>query len=355
MMKERIKEVSVQKNVSVLEALKLMDKIGRKLLLVFEGTKFFGVLSIGDIQRAIIRNISLSSTIQNIMRSNVRVARVDDSFDSIKSQMIDHRIECMPVLDNYNNLVDAYFWDEIFAGKFDEFREKLEIPVVIMAGGRGERLKPITNVIPKPLIPVGDKPIIENIIDQFSQIGAKEFYITINYKSELIEYYFQSGKTSEDKSVFFIKEGSPLGTAGSLKLLAGRIRQTFFITNCDILIDQDYRDMYDYHVKNKNDMTLVVSMMHIRIPYGIIDSGENGILLSIKEKPEFTYKINTGVYLLEPDLLNLIPEGEMFHMTDLIDAIKAKNGKIGIFPVSEKSWRDIGDWKEYLKNSNISV
>ena len=140
-----------------------------------------------------------------------------------------------------------------------------------------------------------------------------------------------------------------MGTAGSLFLLKDRIKETFFVNNCDILIDQDYSEILDYHYENKNEITLVAALKNITIPYGTLETGINGSLIELKEKPDLTFKINSGMYILEPHLLNEIPENKVFHITQLIDQVKKRNGKVGVYPVSEKSWKDIGDWNEYLK------
>ena len=218
------------------------------------------------------------------------------------------RAECMPVLDKDRNLVDVIFWKEAFPkNNENDSREKIELPVVIMAGGKGTRLKPITNVIPKPLIPIGDKTILEEIMDQFENIGCKQFYMSVNYKSDMMRFYLD--QLEHKYSIDFFEEAKPLGTIGSVSLLKGKINTPFFVSNCDIMIDQDYRDVYDYHKQNKNDLTIVTAVKSIRIPYGVIDTGDDGLMTGLREKPEITYMINTGVYLLNPSLIEEIPEG----------------------------------------------
>ena len=220
-----------------------------------------------------------------------------------------------------------------------------------MAGGKGTRLKPLTYVIPKPLIPIGEKTILEEIMDQFEEIGCKKFYMSVNYKYDMIEFYLN--QLDKDYDISFFREEKPLGTIGSVSLLKDKITTPFFVSNCDILIDQDYRDVYEYHKENNNDLTIVTAVKSHRIPYGVITTGENGIMAGLSEKPENTYMINTGVYILNPELINEIPENEFFHITHLMDKIRARGGRIGCFPVSEKSWTDIGEWPEYLKMIDV--
>lgn len=348
---EKIQSRIIQNNLSVIGALKKMDEERVKMLFVFKDDKFDGILTIGNIQRSIIKGINLNTSVSKIIERDKTYANVGDSKVYIKSLMKQFRAECMPVLNDNNELVDVILWDEILENVAIPDREKIELPVVIMAGGKGTRLKPITNVIPKPLIPVGDKTILEEIMDQFEGIGTKKFYMSVNYKADMMEYYLSQLDHKYD--IEFFIEDKPLGTIGSVALLKGKITTPFFVSNCDIVIDQDYRDVYDYHKENKNDITIVTAVKSIRIPYGVIETGENGLMTGLKEKPEQTYMINTGVYILNPELIDEIPKGEFFHITHLMEKVKARGGRVGCFPVSEHAWRDMGEWPEYLKMINV--
>ena len=170
--------------------------------------------------------------------------------------------------------------------------------------------------------------------------------MSVNYKSEFIEYYL--AKIEHKYNLEYFKEDKPLGTIGSVSLLRGKINSPFFVSNCDIIIDQDFRDVYDYHCQNKNDITIVSAVKSYQIPYGVIETSKDGLMANLSEKPEMTYMINTGVYILQPNLISKIPTGGLFHITDLIEKVKDCGGRIGCFPVSEKSWIDIGDWNEYM-------
>lgn len=338
--KEKVEKITLMGEETILFALKRMDVLEKKLFIILNGDRFAGLLSIGDIQRALIKNLSLDTMVKNVLRDDITLAREVDDPVKIRAKMIEERIECMPVIDSDNKLVDVIFWEDIIGSEF-KIREKLNIPVVIMAGGEGTRLKPLTNILPKPLIPVIDKTIIEDIMDQFVLSGCNEFYISLNYKAEMIRNYLE-GLANPDYHFHFFQEEKPLGTAGSLYLLADKMNSTFFVSNCDIIIKQDLTDVYRYHQENNNDITLVAALKHYKIPYGTIESGVDGILTSLSEKPEITFKINSGVYILNPEVLSLIPKGKFFHITDLILKLKNKQGRIGIFPISEKSWMDYG-------------
>lgn len=346
---DRVKNRSIPLSSSLLEAIKKMDSISSKMLFVFNNELFMGLLTIGDIQRAIIKNISLSAKISEILDKHKVYASIEDTKEQICDKMHRMRAECMPVVDDAGNLVNVYFWSDIFGSK-NIGRDLIDLPVVIMAGGKGTRLKPLTYVIPKPLIPIGKKTILEEIMDQFEGIGCNKFYMSVNYKYDMIEYYLSQLDKKYDIS--FFREEKPLGTIGSVSLLKDKINTPFFVSNCDILIDQDYRDVYEYHKNNNNDITIVTAVKSHRIPYGVISTGENGIMEGLSEKPENTYMINTGVYILNSELIDEIPENEFFHITHLMDKVKARGGRIGCFPVSEKSWTDIGEWPEYLKLIN---
>jgi dTDP-glucose pyrophosphorylase len=330
--------------------MKQMDVLDKKLLIVITGYSFVGLLSAGDIQRAIIKNLPLDTTISAILRKNIKVAKPEDDFNTIKAMMLEFRMELCPVVNNLNQIIEVYFWEDLFQDKKPQPASLFNLPVVIMAGGIGTRLKPLTNVLPKPLIPIGEKTMLEDIFERFSNHGCNSFHISVNYKADLIEYYIRNQNLPYTMN--FFKEENPMGTAGSLSLLKGLLNETFFISNCDILIEQDYSEILDYHRANKNEITVVAAMKHYPIAYGTIETGENGSLINLIEKPELTFKINSGMYILEPHLLDEIPDNKFFHITDSIDIILKRKGNIGVFPVSEKSWKDIGNWDEYFVHLN---
>lgn len=341
------KNRDIKASDNLLEALKKMDQIDKKLLIVFEEDIFHGLVSAGDIQRAIIQNKPLETLVKEVLRSSIRVANVSDSFEKVKKMMMEYRMELCPVVSTEGKLVSVYFWEDIFEHHEQHVQEILELPIVIMAGGMGTRLKPLTNVLPKPLIPIGDKTMLEEIMNRFYRYGCKDFYISVNYKSELIEFYVK--QLELPYHVSFFKEDKPLGTAGSLSLLKGKIDKTFFVNNCDILIEQDLSEIYNYHKEHKNEITIVAALKSFSIPYGTVKTSEGGELIEMIEKPDLNYWINTGMYILEPQVLEDIPVDAFYHITDLIDKLKNEGRKVGVFPVSEGSWLDTGEWDEYDK------
>lgn len=345
---ERVQARIVDRHQTILQTMKRMDECRVKSLLAFDRERFLGLLTVGDIQRAILAKRPFDTSVGALVDNSAKkYAYVSDSLDNIRAWMVEVRAEMMPVLDADGNLAKVIFWDDLFEEPREDTREKIDIPVVIMAGGKGTRLKPLTNVLPKPLIPIGEKTILEEILDRFEAVGCQKFYMSVNYKSDMIRYYVDQLEHHYD--IEFFEEPKPLGTIGSVSLLKGRIGMPFFVSNCDIIIDQDYRDVYDYHIDNKNDLTIVAAVKSFKISYGVIETGKNGLMTGLQEKPEVTYMINSGVYILSPECIDEIPRNEFFHITQLIEKIRKRGGRVGCFPVSEQAWKDMGEWEEYLR------
>lgn len=346
----------INPHVQIKEAMKCLDKVGEKVLIVVnDQNRLLGMLSDGDLRRRIIKNGNLDGTVADCYNHNPIAVREDYDLNDVKQLMTIHKIELIPILDCSDNVVDVLIWSNLFENKKRE-RPKLEMPVVIMAGGKGTRLDPFTKILPKPLIPIGDKSIIEIIIDNFQEYKVNHFFISVNQKSKIIKSYFE--ELNPPYSISYIYEPKPLGTAGSLRYLQGKINGSFIVTNCDIIINADYNDIADFHIKNDNDITIVASMKQYRIPYGICEIENGGILSQIIEKPEYHFLVNTGMYILKASTLQLAPNEELFHMTHLIQNSKKAGGKIGVYPVSENSWIDTGEWEEYknaLKTFKIQL
>lgn len=346
---KRIQNKIISAEMSIVKTMKLMDETFTKIMLVFDENKFIGIITNGDLQRAIIANIPLNTHIREIINNEGKIyAHINDDCETIREWMTAKRAELMPIVDENNNLVDVIFWDDILEGTSQKtLFTSINIPVVIMAGGKGSRLAPLTNVYPKPLIPIGEKTIVETIMDKFVAHNCHDFYMSVNYKADTIKNYFDF-INNPDYNINFFQEEKPLGTAGSLRLLKDKINSTFFVSNCDILIEEDYSEILNYHRNNHNELTVVAAVKTISIPYGTITTGENGILESIEEKPTLSFKINTGLYILEPSLIDEIPD-EFYHITHLMDKLKSEGRRVGVYPISQNDWKDMGEWNEYLK------
>lgn len=348
MKKLKIQDIIIHRTDSILSALKQMDKLHIKLLMVVENERFYSLISIGDIQRAIIADVSLNAPIETILRKKVNVASVSDSRESIIAEMKAYRNEFMPVIDEDANIVEVIFWNDLFQSNVGRRTDTFQLPVIIMAGGQGTRLRPLTNVLPKPLIPIGEQTMMEDIMDRFVECGCHDFYVSVNYKADIIKRYLDNlGKPQYHISYF--QEDKPLGTAGSLHLLKDKINDTFFVSNCDIIIDEDYGEILKYHRENHNEITVVSAIKNLAIPYGTLETKEEGLLSGIKEKPEYSFKINTGMYILEPNLIDEIPKDEFYHITSLIEKLMKAGRRVGVYPINDGSWTDIGNWEEYLK------
>ncbi len=348
MLSKEIDDLCIHVEATILDALLQMDVVNHKLLIVTENDKYKSLLSIGDIQRGIIKGKEMNVPIAHILRDKARVnvSSTAASEEEIRARMLALRCEFMPVINDDNELVKIYFWDDLLEEEQGSNRS-LEVPVVIMAGGKGTRLRPITNIIPKPLVPIGNKAIMEHIVNSFNKIGCLQFYCSVNYKAAMIKQYFEELDTNY--TIDYFEEDFPRGTAGSLSMLKGKIDKTFFVSNCDILVDQDYLEIYDFHKEHDYDLTIVAALKNYKIPYGILEVSDNGKLEAVQEKPDLTFFVNTGMYLLEPRLLDQIPADRFFDITDLFEQIRANGGSIGVFPISEGAWMDIGNWDEYNK------
>lgn len=329
----------VSENDSLKHALEQLDKITVKVLLVTDSKQVF-VASItdGDIRRAILAGASLETMVSQIANYHPTYLEHDDEAMAWKV-MHEKKISALPILDKEKKIQKVYI---IGDNEQKGYAEKLYVPVVLMAGGLGTRLYPYTKILPKPLIPVSDIPISERIIQSFQEIGCEEFHMIVNYKRNMIKAYFNDMDHGYD--IHFWDEEVPLGTGGGLYLLKDCISDTFVLTNCDILILDDVRKIVKHHKKEKNQVTMVCSLKNFTIPYGIVKFSEGGEISSFEEKPQLSFFTNTGYYILEPGIFKYINQNERIGMPDIIDRMRKDGLKVGIYPISENAWLDMGQF-----------
>lgn len=314
------------------------------IIVIGDDNKVIGVVTDGDFRRAILDSVPLENSIEAITNKDFLFFSEDYSLNEAKEIFSKTRVMQIPILKD-SELVDILLKEDIDSSCMSLSKAKLNLPVVIMAGGRGARLDPFTRILPKPLIPIDNKPVIEIIMDKFAVYGIKTFYISIGYKGKMIKAYFED--FGDKYHISYIEEGKPLGTAGALKFLESKIDSTFIVSNCDIIVEEDYTKIYEFHKKGGYSLTLVGSVQHHVIPYGVCKIKEGGELKEIHEKPGYDVLVNTGLYVLNPSVFKYIPYNENIGIIELIDKLKENKDKVGVYPISEKSWIDIGQWEDY--------
>ena len=342
-MNKKIKKFVIDKNKSIKDAIKKINSNGQKTCFIIdENKKLFGSITDGDIRRKILKNEkTVNDKVQKYCNRKVSYILSNNINSSkVKKIFLNKKIEILPVLNINKEIVKIILKSEVFSfkkkKKFKKKNPKSNLRVVIMAGGKGQRLDPITRIFPKPLVPIKNKTAIENIIDNFSKFGINKFDLILNYKSELIKAFFKS-KQNLPQKIFYHEEKKPLGTAGGLEKLKDKITGNFIVTNCDVFFNFDLNMLTQQHFKNKNDLTLVASQQNSILPYGVCKLDKESNFIKIDEKPIFKHLITTGLYMINHSILKLIPKNKYLDMNSLIEICKKKNMKIGIFKISKKN------------------
>ena len=328
-------------DITVKDAIEVMAKGNIKAVVIIdEKRKVLGLFSNGDMRSFFLRGGELSANICSAMNKSPFLYK---SIREIEEERRKYERVIYPIVDEDRHLIDVIDYNR----PADErvISDTLEkVPLVIMAGGKGTRLYPYTKILPKPLIPIGNVTITERIIESFKKYGCKKVIMVLNYKANMIKAYMND--LDKDYSIDFVTENEFLGTGGGLKLVKGYVNSTFFVSNCDTLINADLDCVFRTHKKNNNKITFVCSMKDVVIPYGVVETDEGGKVKAMKEKPEFSFLVNTGLYMIEPEVLDDIGEGEFIHLPDLAKRYLEKGEKVGVFPISEKAWMDMGQFAE---------
>ncbi len=334
-----IKDFLVDEECTMLECMALLDKAAQKVMFVTREGRFIAAVTDGDIRRWILKKGSLDAKIKEMANYAPRYLRIKDR-TLAKACLKKWSVEAIPILNNSDKIVSIVLRN---AGEIKNTK-KMTIPVVIMAGGLGTRLYPFTKILPKPLIPIGEIPVVEHIINRFNNYGVDKFFMIVNHKKNMIKAYFN--EIEKKYEVIYIDEDTPLGTGGGLSLLKGKIDTTFILSNCDTLIEDDYEKIYSHHEKEGNLITMICSLKKTIIPYGVVEISETGEIEMMREKPEVSHFINTGMYVVEPKVIEELEKDTPVGFPEIIEKYKNAGEKIGVYPVSENSWLDMGQLNE---------
>lgn len=341
---QSIENIKVNPKATIKEALEIIDKGAIRIALVVNETgEFLGTLSDGDIRRGLLRNYSLKDSIEELYFRNPVTSLNTDSKDKIIQKAIKNQVYQIPIIDEKSKLVDIVNLATLLKNTNKRNR------VILMAGGLGTRLRPLTEDTPKPMLKVGNKPILETIIKNFASHGFVNITISINYKGEIIKDYFKDG-SEFGVDIEYIEENTRLGTAGALSLLSNIPNEPFFVMNADLLTDVNFSHLLDFHTFANANATMCVREYDYQIPYGVVETNEDCIV-NIEEKPIKKFFVNAGIYVLSPNVFEFIPKNEFFDMPSLFNILIGKNKKILSFPIHEY-WLDIGRMSDFEQAQN---
>lgn len=335
------KDVLLRPDTSIIEAMKIIDDTTMQFAAVIETDgRLVGTVTDGDIRRGILKGYSLDSPIEYVMNRSPRAAQAGKQAFAYKRFMQQAGIKQLPIVDGKGVIQKILFSDEL------KRILKKNNKVVLMAGGLGTRLRPLTDAVPKPMLHVGNKPILETIIESFKSYGFDQFILSVNYKKEIVKNYFQDG-SALDVEIEYIEEEKRLGTAGALSLIKETPEEPLFVMNGDLLTKINFEQLLDFHLEADSKATMCVREYEYQIPYGVIET-RGDRLLTIEEKPVQKKFVNAGVYLLNPELLSRIPENQFYDMPQLFNGLLEQKEIVSAFPLREY-WLDIGRMTDFEK------
>ena len=338
---DSFKQHLISKNQSVREALIHLDKLASDAILfvVDDNNTLLGSLTDGDLRRGFIRGLGFENPITDFIQPNPKFI-YDKEFNQERlKEFKDNFIKIIPILNKANQIVDVLNF---------RFRSTLlPLDAVLMAGGEGKRLRPLTETTPKPLLKVGDKPIIEYNIDRLANVGIENIYLSINYLGEQLEAYFGNG-SSKNIKVDYLREEKPLGTIGSVLLVEEFEHEDVLVMNSDLLTNIDFADFYKSFKDSGADMAVAATSYHVDVPYAVLETDENQNVKTLKEKPRYTYFSNAGIYIIKKKLLSMIPKGEFYDITDLMEKVIEMDHKLITYPINGY-WLDIGKHEDFKK------
>lgn len=326
---------------SVREALIKLDKLASDAILfvVDEESMLIGSLTDGDLRRGFIQGLGFEDSILDFIQSNPKFIYANDYDLQKLNELKENYFKIIPILNRQNKIIDVL-----------NFRLRttiLPLDAVLMAGGEGKRLRPLTENTPKPLLNVGDKPIIEYNIDRLAKVGIENVFISINYLGEQLEAYFGNGE-SKNLKIEYVKESKPLGTIGSVLLVKEFHHDDILVMNSDLLTNIDFADFYRTFKESDADMAVASTTYHVDVPYAVLEADENQQVRKLKEKPRYTYFSNAGIYIIKKKLLKMIPENEFYDITDLMEKVMAMDHKLITYSINGY-WLDIGNHEDFKK------
>lgn len=335
------KNILLKSTSTIKEALHIINNGAMQIALVVdENEKLLGTLTDGDIRRGLLNNLSLDDNIETIIFKTPTVCNIEDTKEKILEIAVAKKIYQIPIVDNDGKIVGIEEVDELLKSKTKSNK------VVLMVGGLGTRLRPLTEHTPKPMLKVGNKPILETIILNFKKYGFINIVLCVSYKSEIIEEYFKDG-SEFGVNIEYIHENKRMGTAGALSLIRDKLNESFFVMNGDLLTSINFEHMMEYHLSNKSMATMGVREYDFQVPYGVVNV-DDGNILSIEEKPVHKFFVSAGVYVLSNKVLDFIPDDEFYDMPTLFEKVIEEKLKSISFPIHEY-WLDIGRIEEFEK------
>lgn len=344
MSNDKISIMFISTDSTIKNAMEVIEKGGRGIALVVDNDRrLLGIITDSDVRRAILKDVPLNNTVKSIMNEHFTFVSTNYTKKLVQTIFEQKSIIQLPVLDDNMRVTDIIY--------FNEFNKKISKDnyAIVMAGGLGTRLSPLTKDIPKPMLMVGARPILETIIEQLKSFGFINIILSLNYKGEMIENYFQDG-SNFGVNISYIKEKKRLGTAGAIKLAEKYLDKSFFVTNGDVLTKLNFEQFMQFHKKNNNAITIGTKKYELQIPYGVVDI-KNEAVTRLNEKPMLNFFINAGMYCLEPETIGYIPKNKYFDITQLIDRYINEKRSVGSYPIMEY-WMDIGQMDDY-KQANL--
>ena len=338
---KNIENIKLRQNATIKEALEIIDSGAMQIALVVDDNdKLLGTLTDGDIRRGILMGLDLDSSIETIVFKEPAVAKISSTKEEILKIALSKKLHQIPIVDDNGIVLDLKEIEELVEPKIKTNR------VILMVGGLGTRLRPLTQDMPKPMLKVGNKPILQTIVEKFAEYGFVNITMCVNFNASIIRDYFGDGKEF-GVNIDYVLEQKRMGTAGALSLLKERPSEPFFVMNGDLLTNVNFEHIFNYHMLNKATATMCVREYDYEVPYGVVKMNDNKIT-AIAEKPVQKFFVSAGIYMLSPEILDLIPKNEFYDMPALFEKLIKLSKNVISFPIREY-WLDIGRMEEYQR------